>query len=178
MANPILIHILGNLHKLKETRRVIKALLKNKRIRNGYEMYLRRETIIKSDRTILEYTEPKHSSAAFNSFKHLEVFIDREIDQLMEIDAAGVVSFLSLKERLVDLKKSTETFFALGSIRDEYTKFLIYKGMTNPTAKKWANADSAWSTWFDSMEHFGEFLTRNPGLIESDGAVPTLAEEE
>ena len=167
MANPLLIQILSSFHLIRDTRRIVKDLLKEKKIANGYEMYLRKETIIRSYKTIEDYVNPRSSSEVFNTFKHLEVFVEKHLEDLETIHPGYPSAFMACREQLVELKALTAQFFENEVIANAYTEFLLREGITKSVAKKWASPEAAWSTWFDSMEHFYKFAGKENGLINS-----------
>lgn len=165
-TNPALIQIQSNLHKLQETVRVVKGLLKNQQFRNQYEIYLLEGKWLKSARTREEYCNPKTLSSVFESYKHLEIFIDQNMDRLTEMEPERLQQFLALREKLHELRAQTYQLLEDESIRLAFEEFLTYEGIQPRTIKAWFDTNSKQSQWFDMMNGWlSKFIAKRNDLF-------------
>lgn len=158
MSLKVLIELQANLNKVREMKRIVKGILKNGEVAFKYETYLKKETSIRSAKTIQDYVNPRHSSAVFNTFKHLLVFLEKNRDWVFSLDPEGVTAFEDMNLKLVALKELNVELFKNAEVSKLYEDYLLYNQFTKGAAKRWSSPTCDMTGWFDSLEHLPNFL--------------------
>lgn len=171
----LLVSIQGN-RSFQKIQKTVFKILKNETVSRNYYLFLRKESNPLPEDSLRSYSEPKNPTDILNSIDHFEVF-QQKYPTLLETEVPQeYLEYKKYWDGLVILRFEIADLLKIPEISMKVMEFLETstkggKGRSKATARQYLLAlqkpEKAWSSWFNGMHAFEEFLTKEDHFLRS-----------